>query len=283
MAQWPNPTASGLVAEAMRTALGRAATSGEVARGLDVWIPEIHGDIWMGAPTHRLLETSTLVLLTEGRQLYDFPSDADSLISLTLMDGAARNTMQSATASTATLAAADSASSAARIGREIVTLSGTGAGQRRTIYGWTAPTITSMNENWTTTPDSTTTYVIVDDYKSLAKMVEDRWLREPDRTERDKPRTWVQEGRQYRIRPVPDKTYPLIVRYWIDLQKLDLASTAFTDCLRTWRSLYTQGIFVKTLRDEDDSRKDTEFAIYQGMIARLTGKGAQSGFLTPDS
>lgn len=283
MAQWPDPTASGIVSEAMRTALGRAATSGEVARGLDVWIPEIHGDIWMGAPTHRLVETSTLVLLTEGRQLYDFPSDADSLISLTILDGAARDTMQSATASTATLVSTDSAPSTARIGREIVTLSGTGSGQRRTIYGWTAPQITSMNENWTTTPTNSTTYVVVDDYKVLDKMVEDRWLREPDRTERDKPKTWLRETRQYRIRPVSDKTYPLIIRYWIDLQKLDLASTAFTDCLRTWRSLYTQGIFVKTLRDEDDARKDGEFQIYQGMIGRITGKGAQSGFLTPDS
>ena len=122
---------------------------------------------------------------------------------------------------------------------------------------------------------------MAEEYKPVMKMLGDTFLNESDRTMRDRPKHYLETGRQYALFPLPDKTYPLLVRYWIDLQKLDVASTAFTDLLRTWRSLYHQGIFVKTLRDEDDARKDIEFAIYQGMISRVTGKSSQSGFITP--
>ena len=276
-----NPTASGIVSEAMRQALGRAATSGEVARGLDVWIPEIHGDVWFGSSSHKLVETTAVVLATKGTQVYDFPSDCDQIIDITVLDGTARDTLQSATASTATLVSSDNANENARIGRELVLLSGTGSGQRRTMLGWTAPQATALSANWSTVPVSTTTYLVADTYTPLSEAVGDAWNAESDRTLLDRPTAYLESGRTYAIRPVPDKIYPLLVRYWIDLQKVDLASTAFTDLLRTWRSLYNQGIFVKTLRDEDDMREPQEFVRYQGMISRVTGKSSQSGFITP--
>lgn len=283
MGQFNDPTISGIVSEGMRQALGRAATSGEVARGLDIWIPEIHGDIWFGSNTHKLIETTTMVLLQEGQQVYDLPSDCESVIDLTVLDGAARGTLQSATASTATLAATDTAPATARIGRELITLSGIGSGQRRTIYGWTAPQATSLSANWSTLPTSSTTYLVADIYKEVRKMLEDAFLQESDRTMRDRPNRWVQHARTYAVFPVPDQIYPLLIRYWVALARIDIASTAMTDLLKTWRSLYHQGIFVKTLRDEDDARYDKEEATYRGMISVITGKSAQSGLLTPDT
>ena len=62
------PSGLSLIQEGMKRALGRTASSGEQARALDFWLPEIKSDIWGDdGGSHRLLESDALLLLTEER------------------------------------------------------------------------------------------------------------------------------------------------------------------------------------------------------------------------
>src|SRR3989304_3784691 len=63
------PSGLTLIIEGMKRALGRTPSSGEQARALDAWLPEIKNDIWFDdGASHELLETDALILLTEGAQ-----------------------------------------------------------------------------------------------------------------------------------------------------------------------------------------------------------------------
>lgn len=72
-------------------------------------------------------------------------------------------TMQSgSTSSNAVLASATSFVDDLVIGSTLVITGGTGAGQSRVIHDWVSSTDTaSISPNWTTTPDNTSTYVVV--------------------------------------------------------------------------------------------------------------------------
>src|SRR3989304_5866674 len=73
------PSGLTLIVEGMKRALGRTPSSGEQARALDHWFPEIKNDIWFDdGGSHALLETDALMLLTEGTHIYSLPSDFDS-------------------------------------------------------------------------------------------------------------------------------------------------------------------------------------------------------------
>lgn len=264
----------------MRRALGRAPTSGEVSRGLDRFFQEVTNEIWLSpGGSQRLLQSETLVLLTEGAQRYDLPTDYAELLDLTVLDGTDRDTLQSATSTTATLAATDATEPEGRIGRELVTLSGTGSGQKRTIFGWTAPQATSLSAPWTTTPGASTTYVVVDTYRKLDPLAGGELESFTNRTSRERPTKFRVTGTSYDVWPVPDKTYPAILRYWINLTRLDWNSSAFDRVLTDWQTLLTQGVYVKTLLDEQDTLYDGQFAVYLNMIRQLVGKGTRDGFL----
>lgn len=277
----PSPLGqSGIVREGMRRALGRAPISGEVVRGHDIWFPELLNEIWglkPGEATHRLIEQTAVIRLTEGSQRFDLPVDFAEPISLTVLDGTARDTMQSATSTTATLVSTDTTDSTSRIGRRLVTLSGTGAGQLRTILGWTAPQVTSMDSPWTTTPNSTTTYLVADTDVRLTPLGADELERYSDTTFRDRPAKYRLIASTFDVFPVPDKIYPLLLRYWVNMVRLDLASAAYQRLLTDWQAVHIQGIYVKTLLDEQDTLYESQYRIYRDMIAAL--KTTRSGLL----
>jgi hypothetical protein len=72
----------------------------------------------------------------------------------------ATGTLQSATATTAVLAAALSYADDIIVGATLVITGGTGAGQRRIITDYVGATDTATVDTWTTTPDNTSTYNI---------------------------------------------------------------------------------------------------------------------------
>lgn len=72
----------------------------------------------------------------------------------------ASGTLQSATATTAVLAAALAYGDDIIIGATLVITGGTGAGQRRIITDYAGASDTATVDTWTTTPDNTSTYRI---------------------------------------------------------------------------------------------------------------------------
>lgn len=282
MALPDNPTSLSLIAEGMRRALGRTATSGEQARALDEWVEEIKNEVWFTSTTHELLELTKFQVITEGTQRYAVPSDYESLHSLIVLDGSPRDTARAGANNTITLASVDSEGSAGRIGKEIILISGTGSGQRRTITGYNTDTkVATVDSNWVTNPDSATGYVIVFEYANIDIEDQHSFNKYIQRTYRGRPEHAGVFGNEIYLRPVPEKSYGLLTNYWVNIQQLDKNSSAYTIMLRKWRALFVEGIYIKTLQDEDDARYAQELPVYTGMLSIITGKSAQMGQIKP--
>lgn len=284
MAAPPNPTILGLIQEGMRKALGRIPSSGEQARALDEWAEEIKNEVWLSSNTHELLEAISLKLVTEGTQRYAVPTDSETIHSFIVLDGDERSTAQAGANTTITLVSSDSTESAGRIAKEILLISGTGSGQKRTITGYNSTTkVATVDTAWATNPDSTTKYIIISDYISLKTDSLRSFNLYKDRTVRGRPeRAIVYQGEIY-VWPVPDKTYGLISNYWVNIQQLDRTADAYTTMLRKWRSLFTEGFYIKTLQDEDDARYASELPVYVSMISRITDKTGEIGHVEGQS
>jgi len=269
----------------MKRALGRTPSSGEQARALDHWFPEIKNDIWFDdGGSHALLETDALMLLTEGIHIYTLPSDFDAPKSFNILDGDIRDTAQAGTSTTVTLSSSDSSESAGRISKEIVLISGTGSGQKRQITGFNSTTkVATVDSAWSTNPDSTTGYLIVTEYRPLRIVDPDTFNRITSRTERERPEIGMIWNGQLYIQLVPDKTYPMWYQYWVNIMFTDTADTnaVHQDMLRSWRSLFTQGFHVKTLQNEDDDRYVPELTVYRDMISKITHRAQMMGRVEP--
>lgn len=265
--------------------MGRAASSGEQARALDFWLPEIKNDIWMDdGGSHQLLESDTLLLLTEGTHIYDLVSDFEAPKSFSLLDGDVRDTAQSGTSNTITLASTDSSEEDGRVGKEIVLLSGTGSGQKRQITAFNTSTKNAtVDSAWSVIPDSTTGYLVVSEYIPFRLVDPTTFARITNRTDQDRPESGMIWNDQLYVQKVPDKTYPLWYQYWVNILKVDVADTneRHQKMLSNWRSLFQEGIFVKTLQNEDDARYTSELLVYRDMISRVTQRSQRMGRVEP--
>ncbi len=96
---------------------------------------------------------------------YDAPTRAELTADINSVLNAAgqvvTGTLQSATATTAVLAASTSIADDLINWAIIYISSGTGAGQSRVIDDWVSSTDTATVKTWTTTPDNTSTYVVL--------------------------------------------------------------------------------------------------------------------------
>jgi len=278
----PNPTALDLIQEGMKKALGRVATSGEQVRALDTWTEEIKNEIWMYSSTHELLEGTKFQVASSGIQRISVPTDFDTLKNIEILDSDSRDTAQAGTSNTITLSASDSGPAESRTGKEIVLFSGTGSGQRKTIILYNDTTkIATVDSNWDAVPDSTTKYGLISAYIPIAIENEQTFNRYRDRTIPGRPQRAILYNGDIHLIPVPDQQYGMITHYWINIQKLDKAATAYTTMLRDWRLLFTQGYYSKTLQSEDDMRYIQELPVYNNMIALVTYKGNQMGQVEP--
>ncbi len=281
------PSGLTLIQEGMKLALGRTASSGEQARALDQWLPEIKNDIWMDeGGSHKLLETDALLLLTEGTHIYDLVSDFDAPKSLSILDGDVRDTAQSGTINTIRLASTDSSEKEGRVGKEIVTLAGTGLGQKRQITGFNTTTKdATVDSNWSTIPNGTTQYLVVSEYHPFYIFDPTTFAKITDRTHRDRPVSAMIWNGQLYVQKVPDKIYPLVYQYWVNILKVDMADTNIRhqQMLANWRSLFVEGIFYKTLKNEDDARSPQAFQVYRDFISKVTQRSQQMGTVEPHS
>lgn len=105
----------------------------------------------------------TLDVTTTGEAGLDFANVNLPVGSIPIVNIIENGTMQAGSAAgTAVLRSATSFVDDLIIGATIIVTGGTGAGQSRIIYDWVSTTDTaSISPNWATTPDNTSTYLVV--------------------------------------------------------------------------------------------------------------------------
>jgi hypothetical protein len=74
-----------------------------------------------------------------------------------------------------------------------------------------------------------------------------------------------------------DTTYALWWDYWSNLDRIDETGTVFTRHLRDHRSLWVQGVAVKTMQRYDEDRYQLELQVYNNMLDAYAGYSAGVG------
>lgn len=271
------PSISSIVTEALKRAGRTSPTATQISDATTHQFREVKADIMLVAPTHPYLETNATAYTVKGQQRYALPSDCNVPVSLALLMGPSdwTGTAQSGASSSITLANSLSVDAENLIGKFILLTGGTGAGQYRQCLAWNNTTKVWTTEiAWGTTPDSTTTYQIINETRNLWQSHD---IKELDQNTSPfalgTPRTSFYHGDEFYLYPTPNlSTYGLLYRYYVDLDQLDDAGTVFLNLLREWRSLWIQGVAVKCMQRYDEDRYQSELMVYKAMLDMLTNQ-----------
>ena len=214
-----------------------------------------------------------------GQTDYPWPTDAQAIRSVTLLDApdAWRGTA-TAGASTTLTAAADLVEADTTVfkGKYITITGGTGVDQIRQIITWVNATkVVTVSTAWTINPASGSTYAIANDHCKL-------WDEsKPFRHDLQAapyglgyPRYGSMLGRNIWLSQAPDRAYILWWDYWYDLDRIDHAGTNFLRFIRDHADLIVEGVAAKVMDRYDDDRATNQLAKYNGLLANLAGGNA---------
>lgn len=290
----PTPsTATLIVTEALKKAGYSSPSVAQITRGENEFMAEIKNDIWRREKKLRSLHTTSVMALTEGLWRYAVPTGYASDLSLTLMKGDETGTAQEGTSSSITLAADEGVTETNILGYEIVIYGGTAEGSysQCTAYNTTTKKAT-VSPNFETTPDSTSTYLVVDHYGELDKT--SPWALDRENSSLTSPRgeptkfmVDIGSDKIY-FHPVPDDTvYAVKSRFYLNLLTLDLNDAQLVLIYQRWRSVFIQGVKAKQLEDDDDTLATRQINIYNAMLAQLISDevsydGEESITVAPD-
>lgn len=268
------PTATSIVTEGLKRGGRTSPSVGQIASALSDALQEVKADIALAAPTHNNLMITATTVTTKGQQRYALPPDSNEQASISLLDGPDdwRGTAQGGSVSTIILAANLAVAELDILGKYILITGGVGIEQYREIIGYNSSTKTAtIDINWIATPTATSTYLIVNTYWQLWPL---DTISELDRivnpTTLNIPTKAATFQNEFLLYPVPDKsTYGLMNRYWADISLLDEEGPVFLQLLREWRSLFIQGVAVKTDQRYDEDRYQLELSVYNSMLVSL--------------
>jgi hypothetical protein len=281
-----SPTPTSLVTQALKRAGRTTPSSTQIQEALDHQLQEVKADLMLVASTHpNLLATATTVT-TRGQQRYAVPPDHNEQQSITLLDGpdSLRGTCQGGSTTTVIFAATLDVTEDSIVGKYVLITSGSGIEQYREIIAYVPSTKTAtIDLDWLIIPTVGTTYLIATQYTQLwPSDIATEFDRLDAPTTIGTPVLASLSGQEFLLYPVPDKsTYGLINRYWVDLSSLDESSTLFTQLLTEWRSLWIQGIAVKSMQRFDEDRYQKELQVYNYMLDALgsqTSRVVQIGY-----
>jgi len=269
-----DPTVNSIVTQALKRATLRTPTTAMITEATDHALQEVKADLMLKAPTHPNLLITATTVTTRGQQRYSIPSDHNVQQSITLLDGpdSWRGTAQAGGTLSITLSASLSASDDELTGKYIIITSGIGVEEYRQILAYDNSTkIATIDLAWNSSPTSSSTYLICSNYIQLWPVdTETEYDRIDTPTSLGSPERASLSGQEFLLNPVPDKsTYGLINRYWADLSKVDEDSELFIQLLREWRSIWIQGIAVKSMQRNDEDRYQSELQVYNFMLDSL--------------
>jgi hypothetical protein len=268
------PSVTTIVTQALKRAGRTSPTAAQITEASEHAIQEVKSDIAIVAPTHPNLLVTATTVTTKGLQRYAFPDDYHQPYSLMLLDGPEewRLTVQDSTATSVTLPSSISLEERDIVGKYILVTSGDGAEEYREVISWDNTTkVATVEAPWEEQPVAGSTVLIVNAYTKLWPMsatVDFDSIQHS--TGIGKPRVAAENGLEYLLYPVPDlSTYGILTRYYVDLSKLDEDGTTFRQLLREWRSLWIQGIAVKSMQRFDEDRYQLELGVYNTMLTAL--------------
>jgi hypothetical protein len=271
------PTVTSLVTQALKRAGRTTPTATQITEATDHALQEVKADIMLMAPTHPNLAATSTAVTTMGQARYNAPDDWNEFRGLVLLDGPEewRGQAQAATNNTITLASTFSADTNAVIGKYIILTDGPGITQYRQILNYNNSTkVASVDVDWEPDPTVATSYLVISNHSNLWPL---SLITEMDRQETPgvlgSPYYAAVYGQEYTLYPTPDRSsYGILTRYYVDLSSLDEAAPLFLQLLAEWRSLWIQGIAVKSMQRFDEDRYQSELKVYEFMLDKLASQ-----------
>ena len=272
------PTLTTLVSEALKKAGQFSPDAALTTRAKDEWMEEIKNDIFLASSKVQkkmksLFQTSFLIC-TVGVHRYSLPSDYGSDLTMSILNGDTTGIAQTGAVGSITLASTDTSTETAIKGKYILITSGTGKASCSQISAYNATTfVASVSPNFTVAPVALDTYRIITDHIYLppTDTLQIDVLRNP--TTSGKPTTYATLGDQdygeFFFDFVPDATYGIQLRYYVDLSLTDLAGTRISTLYRKWRNVFLQGVYAKALSELHDTKVKDETGKYFEYLALL--------------
>lgn len=271
-----DPSVSSIVGQALKRAGRTTPTALQIDEAANHALQEVKADIMLAASTHPNLLTTATTITTRGLQRYAFPQDYNEPYSIVLLDGLEewRGTSQGGSGTTITLDASLNVSADDIEGKHILITSGSGVEEYRQILSYDTSThVATVEIAWGSDPTSASEYIIVSDYYQLYPVdTYTQFDRTRTQTPLGKPTVLSEFSQEYLLYPVPDKAYGILNRYFVDMSKLDETGPLFIQLLREWRSLWIQGVAVKTMQRFDEDRYQSELQVYNVMLGALTNQ-----------
>ncbi len=251
-----DPTVNSVIAEGMVEGGQFMTVSGSAAHTAfkNNQFQTLKAELWAACKTDKFLETEVCKIAAAYTSLVSLPTDFDSELRVWLYDAPDeyRGTAQAGGAATITLASSFSASDAELEGRYVFITGGTGSGQYGQILSYNDTTkVVTVTANWTTQPDSTSTYLI-----GVVQYQLTRYDYAKPITPNARPRWYSRLGTNLYVNPPGDRLYPLLIQYRANLTQLDEVGSLLVKHLRERRSLWIAGIKYKTAERYDDDRAE---------------------------
>lgn len=283
MAAPTNPTGTSIVTEAMKRGGYSSPTAAQLTRAEDEWLEEVKDDIVTrsfrdGNTRLKTLQNVDVQISIDNQSYVAVPSDFDEEIKIEVLDGSETGTATAGANTTITLAADEDITQANAEGAYLLITGGTGANGLRQILSYDTTTkVATVDSAWGTNPDNTSTYLVVDTFNELEE--QNITEMEEGRTSPGLPEYFhkVNEGVNERIyfdRPFDKGTYGVRITYFANIRKVDLTegSTLISKIYQNWESALKQGVYVKTLEDDNDSAHSNALTVYNNMVDTLLMK-----------
>ncbi len=277
------PSVLSIVTQALKRSGRVNPTSDQITEATDHALQEVKADIMLVAPTHPNLQVSGTTFTTRGQQRYAIPSDSNEQIGIMLLDGPDewRGSAQGGSNQNIILASTLQATEDDLVGKYILVTGGPGAEEYREIVAYDVGTHTAtVDAEWfsipSPSPSSASTYLITKEIVSLWPLdtsSEFDHISQPSMLGR--PFHASLYDQEFLLYPTPDKIYGLMNRYWADISLLDETSDLFVQLLREWRSVWIQGIAVKSMQRFDEDRYQSELGVYNNMLTGLASETCQ--------
>lgn len=278
-----DPTVTSIVTEGIKRGGRTTPNSEQITSATEHQFREVKSDITQRSARHPSLETTICSASTANKSRYSWPTDADDIRSLKLVtssvDGAWQGSLQATTGGSATLSASFNQSNEDVKGKFLFLLTGVGIGQVAQIIDYNNSTkVATIDTTWGTIPAAGNYYLIgLQHYKLYS--FDKPWgydiLSNPHVA--GIPRRAAPVGRDMWLEQPTGGIYALWWDYWSNLDRLDETGTVFIRHLRDCRSLWIQGVAVKTMQRYDEDRYQTELQVYMNMLDAYAGYSAGVG------
>ena len=286
MANPTAPTAATITAEAFHKVGMANPSAAQITRATDYFLEEIKHDIWTrrhpnGEPVkYKTLQNVAVDITTVGINRMALPTDYDQMMSVSLLTGTHTGTAQDGGPAAIQLESGEDASESQIVGNYILLTGGTGENGLSQASTWTASTeIATVSPAWTTAPNSTSTYSIIDDERELdlesvkeIGIIGNSWA-----TGKPSAYAYFNEGvNRYVLfdKPPDAVTYGIIFRYYSNIHLIDTAegSTIMTAIYRDWRNAFVFGVASLIALDEDDTKYGAFKESYEREVVDIIAK-----------